>query len=932
MIEVGRFQLDLDMRTLREGGKVVSLGSRAFDILAVVASAGGRLVTKDELMSTVWPQTIVEENNIQVHLSALRKVLGDDRSLLVTVPGRGYQLVQRQHAAPDAAHPAARAGRRVPMPKAMLIGREHDVRQIHAMLERTHVLTLVGAGGIGKTSLAIDAAQKAAADFREPPCFVELATLRTRQEVLHAIVQGYGAHAGDAPLTVAEVASRFDKAHTLLLLDNAEHVAGHVAEAVEALVAQNDALRVLVTSREPLRIMPEALFRVNPLTVPPLECSETEMRESAAVDLFLQRANSLHGRVSNGGAELRLVAEICRRLDGMPLAIELAAARVLALGVEGVWRRLDDRMAILSGGYRTALPRHQTLRATFDWSFALLDASEQTLFRRLALFGGVFTFEALCAVACDETLSVASAIGSVSELVSKSLVYVEFDGPVAVYRLSECTRAYALEKLQAEGETQRMAARHARHLSACLELQDANEQAFVDARVAFDWAFSGEGDTRLGIELASHFVGKLLDSGLVDECCTRAERALDAIEALPAASVDAISDMRVRAALASALSFARGPVSRSETLWRETLALAIARGERAIEAQALQGLWTTMISSGRIDESMQFAQRLRQCALQHRHSVLADMFVAISQHCAGNHHDARIGLVHAIDRVTALQHGPRMAQRFATDPLVFCKGTLARIVWLEGEPDRAMEMVDRLVDLVRPESLEPSLTHVLGAAAAPLALMSGDLRRGAQYIDIMRSQAALHGFEIWRDYSDALFGYHEILAGRIVQGLIWLEGAIGALLARGFRRLLTPLIAVCAETQARLGRVDAARRTLRDLLDFCDRNGERFFLPEVYRAAGMVALHENRGEAIDCFKRGIEIARAQRARMWELRASIPYARVLAQEGRAHEAYRLIEALCAVFDESSRASDVRALFDCRESLPALLNADEGVTQE
>ncbi|NPT53724.1 winged helix-turn-helix domain-containing protein [Paraburkholderia elongata] len=482
MIELGRFQIDLEMRTLQQNGKTVQLGSRAFDILAVVASANGRLVTKDELMNTVWPDTVVEENNIQVHLSALRKVLGPDRDLILTVPGRGYQLRQRRKdALPDETGVRASGGRasdvrapgsqasgarRLPQPKSGLLGRGLAIRQIRAMLEQTHVLTLVGAGGIGKTSVAVEAAHHSSSDFAEPVCFVELAALTTGEAVLRAIVESCGLSVPGPQVDVEQVAAALARRHRLLLLDNAEHVIGIVAHIVEALVAGNDALRVLVTSREPLHIMPETVFRVEPLEAPPPHSTDADILRCSAVNLFLLHANSLQGKVGSDSAEIQLVGEICRRLDGIPLAIELAAARVVALGVEGVYRRLDDRMAILSGGYRTALPRHQTLRATFDWSFAILDHNARSLFRRLAVFGGAFTFEAMCAVVCDEAYTMANAIGSIGELVAKSLVSVEFDGPVAKYRLSESTRVYAMAKLQAEGEQEDITARHARYLPA----------------------------------------------------------------------------------------------------------------------------------------------------------------------------------------------------------------------------------------------------------------------------------------------------------------------------------------------------------------------------------------------------------------------------------------------------------------------------------
>jgi predicted ATPase len=265
--------------------------------------------------------------------------------------------------------------------------------------------------------------------------------------------------------------------------------------------------------------------------------------------------------VATDSAELRLVGEICRRLDGIPLAIELAAARVATLGVEGVCRRLDDRMAILAGGYRTALPRHQTLRATFDWSFALLDIGTQSIFRRLAIFGGSFTFEAMCAVVCDDELTAANAIGGIAELVAKSLVSVSFEGPAANYRLSESTRAYAMEKLQAEGEVQDITLRHARYLSLSFQTRGSADrvdergnppdfqQTLDDARAAFDWAFSADGDPRVGVELASNLVGALRDAGMIEECCTRAAQATRALDQLPPGSVDAASERRVRAPL-----------------------------------------------------------------------------------------------------------------------------------------------------------------------------------------------------------------------------------------------------------------------------------------------------------------------------------------------------------------------------------------------
>jgi len=948
MIELGRFQIDLEMRTLRQGGEVVRLGSRAFDILAVVTSAAGRLVTKDELMEAVWPETVVEENNIQVHISALRKALGPDRDLIRTIPGRGYQLMQpQQQSQAKAASSQTSGARRLPPPKIDFVGRDAALEQIRAMLAQTHVLTLVGAGGIGKTSLAIEVARHAAVDFPEPPCLIELATLTTREAVLAAIVEGCGQPISGQQADVAQVAAALGQNRRLLLLDNAEHVIDYVAETVESLIAVSDSLRVLVTSREPLRIMPETVFRVDPLDVPRPQSTDTEILQHSAVDLFLTRANSLQGQVCLDSDEIRLVGEICRRLDGIPLAIELAAARIVALGVEGVYRRLDDRMAILTGGYRTALPRHQTLRATFDWSFALLDASTRSLFRRLAIFGGGFTFEAMCAVVCDAELTVGSVICGISELVNKSLVNVEFDGPVAKYRLPESTRAYALEKLQAEGEKQEITSRGARYFSSFFQARLSEttrtgadnspdlRQTLDDARSAFDWALSPDGDPRFGVELASNLLGALLDFGMIEECYTRATQAVDVLENLPARALDAVSEMRVRAALASALPHVRGPVSKSVKLWRDVSTLALESHDHEFHARALWGLWNTMISCGNINESMKFARRFQQHAQENGtewQQILADQLVAISLHCLGQHAEAKQRLHSARQRFSRLHGDARQGSRFGVDPLVFCNGTLARIAWLQGDPDEAIALVDTLVNLVRPEAMEPSLIHVLGAAAAPLALMSGDLPRATHYLEIMRSQAALHELDIWRDYCDCLSAYRDILEGRPEGALSVLEASLDSLIARGFRRLVTPCIIVCAEALVAAGRLTEASVRVAEVLAFCQSNGELFFLAEVWRAMGIVAqaeagtqdraeeaAHDKLAYASTCFAKAIELSRAQGARMWELRASMAMANLLHAEGRSKEASELLKRVAVHFEAESSIADVRALFELIEML-------------
>lgn len=444
VIEVGNIRIDLDMRTVRRRGETMPVGSRAFDILVVLARANGRLVSKDELMSEVWPRTFVEENNIQVHLSCLRKLLGDDRDLIVTVPGRGYQLSRRRHE-----RHGERIGARGDEPVARMagasapIGREDALAAIGDLLVHARVLTLVGEGGVGKSTLAAETARRFKARSGEAAYTVSLVGLRDRSDVLNAIARHCDASADAGPMDLASFVERFESARGLLVLDNAEHVIAPVAEIVDMLAAGCGHLRVLVTSREPMRIMSEHTFRVEPLDVPDAHAGRADMHACAAVQLFESRAHAIQAHRDESDEQLRLIGDICRRLDGNPLAIELAAARLTAFGLEDIHQRLDQPMAMLAGGYRTALPRHRTMQASFDWSYALLDAQQQTLYRRISAFDSAFTLEEMCAAVCDSELPIARAVDAASALVAKSLLNVTFDGACACYWLTHTARAYA---------------------------------------------------------------------------------------------------------------------------------------------------------------------------------------------------------------------------------------------------------------------------------------------------------------------------------------------------------------------------------------------------------------------------------------------------------------------------------------------------------
>ena len=474
----GRFRLVLHSRELLVHGVPVPIGNRAIDVLIALIDACGELVTKDELLSRVWPNTTVEENNLQFQISTLRKALGEDRDFIKTVCGRGYRFVaeitvERRATRPDEAgaaldRPSASAVQlvdlpppgAVPAPRSELVGRDAQLSDVAALVSANRLVTLVGAGGIGKTRLALELARRLLANFEDGVRIAELGPLSDPDLVLPTIAAAL--ELGDAAASPERLAAALGPRRPLLVLDNCEHVIDAVATITEALLHANPSLQVIATSREPLRAEGEWVYRVPPLDIPPegAEAAEDVLQHSAA-KLFMARTSASQPVALLDRHVGAAVAKICRRLDGVPLAIELAAASAAALGVEGLASRLDDRLSLLTNGLRTAPTRHQTLRATLDWSYELLSEPQRAVMRRLAVFADEFTMEAASAVAASREVSAAEVVSCLAALVTKSLVASDVEGPVPHYRLLETMRAYAMERLVESGEVEAVARRHA---------------------------------------------------------------------------------------------------------------------------------------------------------------------------------------------------------------------------------------------------------------------------------------------------------------------------------------------------------------------------------------------------------------------------------------------------------------------------------------
>jgi predicted ATPase/DNA-binding winged helix-turn-helix (wHTH) protein len=482
-ISFGAFRLLPERRLLLEDDKPVRLGSRALDILIALVERPGEVVGKDALMARVWPNTFVEESNLKFQISALRRTLGGGNRYLVNVPGRGYSFVApttRTERAPSAAPQATAkvAVHNLPTQLTRLIGRTETVDRLAAQLARQRLLTIVGPGGIGKTSVALAVAETQIAAYEHGVWLVDLAPLveaRLVPAALAAALEIEIPFENALPRLLDHLRDR----QILLVLDNCEHVIDAAAAVAAAILRGAPGARILATSREPLRIEGEHVHRLASLASPPASSSPNaaDALGFPAVQLFVERAVASLDEFELSNADAPIVADICRKLDGIALAIELAAARLDAFGVHGLAARLDDRFQLLTSGRRTALPRHRTLRATLDWSYELLSEPERVVLRRLAVFAGGFTQEAASAVAASAEIAGTDIVESVADLVAKSLAVVEIGDVMVRYRLPETIRAYALQKLRENRDYEGVARRHAEYHRDLFERAEAEAEA-----------------------------------------------------------------------------------------------------------------------------------------------------------------------------------------------------------------------------------------------------------------------------------------------------------------------------------------------------------------------------------------------------------------------------------------------------------------------
>jgi predicted ATPase/DNA-binding winged helix-turn-helix (wHTH) protein len=942
-VTFGPFRLFPARQLLLDGDTPVHLGSRACEILIALVERAGQLLSNQELMRRVWPNTFVEDGNLRVHVAALRRALRDGHAgnrYITNIPGRGYCFVAPVSVAEEPEEEIAvprvvERQRDMPVPLAHVVGRSDAVPALAAQLKLHRFVTILGPGGIGKTTVAVAVANGLLDSFRDGVRFVDLAPLTDPLLVPSALAAQLGVGIrSDKPL--ASLIAFLKEKELLVVLDSCEHVIEAAAILAEEIFRGTKAVHILATSREALRVEGERVHRLPPLNFP---ASTQGLKAADALDfpsiqLFVERAAASLGAFDLTDAEAPLVADICRRLDGIALAIEIAASRVDVFGVAGLAARLNDRFQLLMQGRRTALPRHRTLGATLDWSYSLLPESERLVLRRLAVFAGTFTMESASAILASDQTSSTAVVDAIADLVAKSLVSAGVEGPVALYRLLDTTRAYMLEKLEESGEYGRLAQRHAEHYGALLEQAQADWESrpatewreryrhLIDnVRAALDWSFSPAGEAATGVALAVATVPLWFALSLTSECAERIDRAL----ASQPESRNADLDMRLYAARAWSLMQTKGFVAETEAAWTRVRDISERQGNIDYRLRALWGLWASLQNRGELHSALTLAERFSELAAQRANATdisVGDRMIGYTLHLMGDQTRARQHIERMLSRYEVPVIGAHII-RYVFDQRATAQCFLARILWLQGFPDQAVRSVNGIVDGAEAGNDVLSLCQVLVQAACPVAFFVGDLAAARRYVTLLLEHSERQALVFWQAYGRCFQGLLSIKSDDLIGGLAVLGAALERLRDIQFGVYYGVFLGEFADALGRVGRAKEGLAAIDEALARAERNDELWYLAELLRIKGELLLRQGGPDgprdAEAFFLKSLDWARRQQTPAWELRTSMSLGNLRQIQNRPDDARNLVRSSYARFKEGFETADLQVARQLLEKL-------------
>jgi predicted ATPase len=857
----------------------------------------------------------VEENNLRVHIAAIRKLLADGQRgarFIINVAGRGYSFVAPVTRVVDVLASSAlldtAAHSSLPVALTRVLGRKTAISSVVELVGQHRLVTVVGPGGIGKTTLAL-----AVADYLPktvPPqnlCFVDLAGAPDEVVVPSVLLSAVGI-SGPTDDPISALGLRLQAGRTLLILDNCEHVVGVIAAIVERILQVAPGVRILATSRERLLAQGEQVFLLDPLPYPAAATHVTAAQalEYSAVQLFAERASAASDQFEITDRSADAIAAVCRRLDGVPLAIELVAARVNALGLEVLANSIEDSALLLLKGRRTSGARHQSLSAALAWSYRLLSTTEQVVLRQLSVFSKTFSLESAAGVVSGAGVDAAGIAETLLSLAAKSLVMTDTSGPAVRYRLLHVTRAFTAECLSERGELRSTQYRHASYHLDVLETASSDWELLSrrewtqrygsvreEVQAALHWAFGPDGD----IELGAHLIVVSLPLGFQlssHEFQRRASLALGVLERRGPST--RIAELRVRTAL-TAIKFQAG--AQEEEIDREVeqmveLALEIDIPKHMIEAltaQAIRALERVDYVAGVV--RFELLQSVARRADDPIAALVVDRLGAQVFHWAGDHRKARVRAERALRHPSTSI--PLVYEMGIVEKNVSTRIILARIRWLEGRANEAQRIVCDAMEVAETDS-PTSVCQLLAFASCPLAFWCGDYVLARELTERLATIARLHMFERWHRLAMCYQKSLALLtrsADTTTNDMLIQAGPIGALQ----RDLLGTISEYWVDSEI-IGRAE------RGLCGWCTS--------ELLRVGGRLIQGEvSAGAAETRFRAALQIARAQGALAFELRSALSLSRLLLHQDRRTEGRSELSAVFDQFHEGYETADLRA---------------------
>jgi predicted ATPase/DNA-binding winged helix-turn-helix (wHTH) protein len=931
VMSFGPFRLFVGERQLKNGGEALQLGGRALDTLIALVERAGEVVTQGELISRVWPDVMVEEANLRVHIASLRKALGDGREgtrYIVTVTGRGYCFVAPVTRSTPQYSPSREAAvldrlQRLPPKLTRMIGRDDTIRGLSAQLMMYRFVSVVGPAGIGKTTVAISVAHLLLDGFSGAVFFVDLAALTDAKLVPTTVARalGFMTQTKDPRSLPDFIGNR----KILLVLDNCEHVIDSVATLAERVVDGAPQTHVLATSREALRVEGEHVHLLYALDCPPVEGGLTAAAalKYPAVQLFMERAAaSGHDAVLND-SDARIVATICRRLDGIPLAIELAASRAGPLGIRGVGELLDNRFSLLWRGRRTALPRHQTLNAMLDWSYNLLSQHEKAVLCRLSVFVGDFTLEAACSVAADAEIDQASSTRAIISLLAKSLISKTESRGSTYYRLLETTRIFAQAKLADRGERNRVARRHAKFFSDFLQNDELVQSRFGEhdlsryaahignVRTALQWAFSDHGDVTLGVELAAWAAPLFVGLSLLEECTRWCERALAGLDDTAQGTRQ---EMILQEALALSLMYTGGNSHQVRAAIERGLHLEETFGQVPRKLQLFLSLYSLLMRLADFRGALKVAEQsatFAETAKDQAGLLVADFMLGGAYHYIGDQAAAQFYGERAMAR--AAEPGTSVPNFVGFDHRTYAPVSLTRVLWLRGFADRARSIaktaIDEAVSGVHAISVCVSLAY-----GSPVFLWSGDLRSVENWAARLIEYAGRHSLEPYRAVGLGLKGAVAIARDELETGIDLLKAALEILTTLRLNIFVTEFMGALADGLRKHGQVEEAVLTINQAIGRATDCGSTYDMAELLRIKAQILAampQYGRDSAINCLTEALAVAKSQSALALELKSTIALTRLLAEGGQRDQARHDLALVYGRFTEGFETADLRS---------------------